>query len=70
MCGIVGTAKLLAELCKVGLGEVSHVLDLVGKVVVQDFVAERVYLPGEGFGNVEVEISGGKLGYTNPFKEG
>ena len=45
-------------------------LEVVADVVVEDLVAERVDLPGEGLRDVEVKISKSKLGDANSVKEG
>ena len=56
MCGVVVGRELLAKGCKVGVGDVAHVLDVLMVVVVQEFVAKGVYLPGECGNNVCMEI--------------
>ena len=45
-------------------------LDVIRKMVVQNFIAKWVDLPGECLDDVELEVSGCKLCYTNAFKEG
>ena len=61
MCRVVLRCNCLAKGVEVCRCDVSHVLDVRVVVVVEEFVAKRVNLPGEGLYNVGIEVLQGQL---------
>lgn len=61
MCVWQLLGEIVAEGREVCLVDVAHVLEDTGVVVVKNFVAEWVDLPGEHFDGVDVEVLQGQL---------